>query len=103
MDGGCDFFKWYDGKMSNRVTNLLRQLCHSERNLLKDNLALRNNVMDLVSFYGNHNGCSSAAGIEVEGGRSVCGVEGEVALRKKMLTIKQKIEVIKKEKSMYKN
>ncbi|KAH1047903.1 hypothetical protein J1N35_038687 [Gossypium stocksii] len=29
---------------------------------------LRKNVMDLVTFDGNHNGGSSAAGIEVEGG-----------------------------------
>ncbi|KAH1108459.1 hypothetical protein J1N35_012227 [Gossypium stocksii] len=101
-DGSCDFFKWYDGKMCDRATELLHQLRDSERNLLKDNLALRKNVMDLVAFNGNHNGGSSVVGIEVEGGRSICGVEGEVALRKKMLTMKQKIKVNKKEKLMYK-
>ncbi|PPD71825.1 hypothetical protein GOBAR_DD31282 [Gossypium barbadense] len=67
-DGGFDFFKWYDGKMCDRATDLLRQLCDSERNLLKDNLALRKNIMDLVAFDGNHNGCSSTVDIEVEGG-----------------------------------
>ncbi|KAK5775561.1 hypothetical protein PVK06_043462 [Gossypium arboreum] len=51
-DGGCDFFKWYDGKMCDRATELLRQLRDSERNLLKDNLALRKNAMDLVTFDG---------------------------------------------------
>ncbi|PPS09154.1 hypothetical protein GOBAR_AA11487 [Gossypium barbadense] len=101
-DGGCDFFKWYDGKMCDHATELLRQLRDSEQNLLKDNLALRKNAMDLVAFDGKHNGGSSVVDIEVEGGRSICGVEGEVALRKKMLTMKQKIKVIKKEKSMYK-
>ncbi|TYH31302.1 hypothetical protein ES288_A01G163000v1 [Gossypium darwinii] len=29
-DGGCDFFKWYDGKMCDCVTELLRQLRDSE-------------------------------------------------------------------------
>ncbi|KAH1031901.1 hypothetical protein J1N35_044075 [Gossypium stocksii] len=101
-DGGCDFFKWYNGKICSHATELLRQLRDSERNLLKDNLALRKNTMDLVAFDGNHNGVSSAVGIEVEGGRSICGVEREVAVRKKMLTMKQKIKVIKKEKSIYK-
>ncbi|PPS19545.1 hypothetical protein GOBAR_AA01026 [Gossypium barbadense] len=101
-DGGCDFFKWYDSKKCDCATELLRQLRDSERNLLKDNLAHRKNVMDLFAFDGNHNGGSSVVDIEVEGGRSICGVEGEVALRKKMLTMKQKIKVIKKEKSMYK-
>ncbi|KAK5846707.1 hypothetical protein PVK06_003004 [Gossypium arboreum] len=101
-DSGCDFFKWYDGKMCDHATELLRQLRDSERNLLKDNLAFRKNAMDLVAFDGNHNGGSSAVDVEVEGGRSICGVEGEVALRKKMLTMKQKIKVIKKEKSLYK-
>ncbi|TYI39424.1 hypothetical protein ES332_A02G097500v1 [Gossypium tomentosum] len=101
-DGGCDFFKWYDGKKCDREIELLRQLRDSERNLLKDNLALRKNAMDLVAFDGNHNGGSSAVDIEVEEGRPICGVEEEVALRKKMLTMKQKIKVIKKEKSMYK-
>ncbi|PPR80419.1 hypothetical protein GOBAR_AA40294 [Gossypium barbadense] len=86
---GCSDFR-YDGKMCDRATELLRQLPDSERNLLKDNLALRKNAMDLVAFDGNHNGGSSAVDIEVEGGRSICGVEGEVALRKKMLTMKQK-------------
>ncbi|KAK5819242.1 hypothetical protein PVK06_024217 [Gossypium arboreum] len=66
-----------------------------EQNLLKDNLALRKNVMDLVAFDGNQNSGSSAIDIEVEGGRLFCGVEGEV---EKMLTMKQKIKVIKKEK-----
>ncbi|KAH1074261.1 hypothetical protein J1N35_026589 [Gossypium stocksii] len=98
----CDFFKWYGGKMCDRATELLRQLRDSERNLLKENLALRKNAMDLIAFDGNHNGGSSVVGIEVEGGRSICGVEEEVALRKKMLTMKQKIKVMKKEKSMYK-
>ncbi|KAH1089494.1 hypothetical protein J1N35_016751 [Gossypium stocksii] len=92
---------WYDGKMCDRATELLRQLCDSERNHLKDNLALRKNAMVLVAFDGNHNSGSSDVDIEVEGGRSICGVEGEVALRKKILTMKQKIKVIKKEKSMY--
>ena len=69
---------------------------------MKDNLALRKNVMNLVAFDGNHNGGSSVVGIEVEGSRSICGVEGKVALRNKMLTMRQKIKVIKKEKSMYK-
>ncbi|PPD94399.1 hypothetical protein GOBAR_DD08585 [Gossypium barbadense] len=87
---GCDFSKWYNGKMCDYATELLHQLRDSERNLLKDNLALRKNVIDLVAIDGNHNGGSSAVDIEVEGGRSVCGVEGEVALRKKMLTVKQK-------------
>ncbi|KAH1073434.1 hypothetical protein J1N35_025762 [Gossypium stocksii] len=91
-DGGCDFFKWYDRKMCDRATKLLRQLHDNEPNLLKDNLALRKNVMDFVAFDGNHNGGSNAVDIEVEGGKSVCGVEGEVALRKKMLTMKQKIK-----------
>ncbi|KAK5792877.1 hypothetical protein PVK06_034003 [Gossypium arboreum] len=36
QDGGCDFFKWYNGKMCDRATELLRQLCDSERNLLKE-------------------------------------------------------------------
>ncbi|TYH59003.1 hypothetical protein ES332_D08G194100v1 [Gossypium tomentosum] len=54
-DDGCDLFKWYDGKMCDRATELLRQLRDSERNLLKDNLALRKNAMDLVNFDGNHN------------------------------------------------
>ncbi|KAH1120539.1 hypothetical protein J1N35_003699, partial [Gossypium stocksii] len=58
--------------------------------------------MDLIAFDGNHNSGSSVVGIEVKGGRSMCGVEEEVALRKKMLTMKQKIKVMKKEKSMYK-
>ncbi|PPD77665.1 hypothetical protein GOBAR_DD25402 [Gossypium barbadense] len=98
-DGGCDFFKWYNWKMCDRVIELLRQLHDSERNLLKDNLALRKNAMDLVAFDGNHNGGSSVVGIEVEGSRSICGVEGEVALRNKMLTMKQKIKVIKKKNS----
>ncbi|KAH1097738.1 hypothetical protein J1N35_014659 [Gossypium stocksii] len=101
-DGGCDFFKWYDGKMCDRATELLRQLRDSERNLWEENLALRKNAMDLIAFDGNHNGGSSVVGIEVEGGRSICGVEEEVALRKKMLTMKQKIKVMNKEKSMYK-
>ncbi|KAH1045769.1 hypothetical protein J1N35_036553 [Gossypium stocksii] len=101
-DNGYDFFKWYDGKMCARATELLHQLRDSERNLLKENLALRKNAMELIAFDGNHNGGSSAVGIEVEGGRIICGVEGEVALKKKMLTMKQKIKVIKKEKSMYK-
>ncbi|KAH1090039.1 hypothetical protein J1N35_017296 [Gossypium stocksii] len=100
-DGGCDFFKWYDGKMCDRATQLLRQLRDSERNLLKENLALRKNAMDLIAFDGNHNGGSSVVGIEVEGGRSICGVEEEVALRKKLLTMKQKIKVMKKEKLMW--
>ncbi|KAH1083169.1 hypothetical protein J1N35_022930 [Gossypium stocksii] len=99
-DRGCDFFKWYDTKTCDRATKLLCQLRDNERNLLKDNLALRKNVMDLVAFDGNHNGSSSTIDIEVEGGKSVCSVEGEVALRKKMLTMKQKIKVIKKEKSI---
>ncbi|PPD83133.1 hypothetical protein GOBAR_DD19932 [Gossypium barbadense] len=90
-DGGCDFFKWYD--MCDRATELLRQLCDGERNVLKDNLALRKNVMDLIAFDGNHNGGSSAIDIEVEGGRSICGVEGEVALKKQMLTMKQKLKL----------
>ncbi|KAH1045768.1 hypothetical protein J1N35_036552, partial [Gossypium stocksii] len=95
---GCSDFR-YDGKMCARVTELLRQLRDSEGNLLKENLALRKNAMDLIVFDGNHNGGNSAIGIEVEGARTICGVEGEVALRKKMLTMKQKIKVIKKEKS----
>ncbi|KAH1128633.1 hypothetical protein J1N35_000011 [Gossypium stocksii] len=99
-DGGCDFFKWYDGKMCDRMTELLRQLRDSEQNLWKENLALRKNAMDLIAFDGNHNGGSSVVGIKVEGGRSICGVEEEVALRKKMLTMKQKIKVMKKEKSI---
>lgn len=41
--------------MCDRATELLRQLRDSERNLLKDNLALRKNAMDLVNFDGNHN------------------------------------------------
>ncbi|KAH1083062.1 hypothetical protein J1N35_022823 [Gossypium stocksii] len=67
----------------------------------QDNLELRKSAMDLVAFDGNHNGDSNAVDIEVERGRSICGVEGEVALRKKMLTMKQKIKVIKKKKLMY--
>ncbi|KAK5792966.1 hypothetical protein PVK06_034099 [Gossypium arboreum] len=67
-DGGCDFFKCYDGKMCDRATELLRQLRDSERNLLKVNLALRKKVMDLVTFDGNHNGGSIVDDIEVEGG-----------------------------------
>ncbi|KAH1082169.1 hypothetical protein J1N35_021930 [Gossypium stocksii] len=101
-DGGCDFFKWYDGKMYDHATELLHRLRDSERNLLKENLALRKYAMDLIAFDGNHNGGSSVVDIEVEEGRSICGVEEEVALRKKMLTMKQKIKVMKKEKSMYK-
>ncbi|KAH1038272.1 hypothetical protein J1N35_040015 [Gossypium stocksii] len=68
QDGGCDFFKWYDGKMCNRATELLRQSRDSERNLLKENSTLRKNVMDLIAFEGNHNGDSSAVGIKVKGG-----------------------------------
>ncbi|KAH1129898.1 hypothetical protein J1N35_001276 [Gossypium stocksii] len=94
-DGDCDFYNWYVGKMCDHATELLRQLHVNERNLLKDNLALRKNVMDWVAFDSNH----SAIDIEVERGRLVCGVEGKVV---KMLTVKQKIKVIKKEKSMYK-
>ncbi|KAH1047605.1 hypothetical protein J1N35_038389 [Gossypium stocksii] len=30
QDGGCDFFKWYDGKMCDRAIELLRQLRDSE-------------------------------------------------------------------------
>ncbi|KAH1082348.1 hypothetical protein J1N35_022109 [Gossypium stocksii] len=30
QDGGCDFFKWYDEKMCDRATELLRQLRNSE-------------------------------------------------------------------------
>ncbi|KAK5785935.1 hypothetical protein PVK06_040557 [Gossypium arboreum] len=67
-DEGCDFFKWYDGKMCDHATKLLRQLHDSERNLSKDNLALRKNVIDLVAFDGNHNSGSSTVDIEVEGG-----------------------------------
>ncbi|KAK5845763.1 hypothetical protein PVK06_001982 [Gossypium arboreum] len=67
-DGGCDFLKWYNGKMCDHATELLHELRDSERNLLKDNLALRKNVMDLVAFDGNHNGGSSVVDIEVEGG-----------------------------------
>ncbi|KAH1081728.1 hypothetical protein J1N35_021489 [Gossypium stocksii] len=93
---GCSNFRWYDGKMCDRATELLRQLRDSERNLLKENLAHRKNAMDLIAFDGNHNGGSSVVGIKVEGGRSICGVEEEVALRKKMLTMKQKIRVMKK-------
>ncbi|KAH1031032.1 hypothetical protein J1N35_043206 [Gossypium stocksii] len=29
-DDGCDFFKWYDGKICDRATKLLHQLCDSE-------------------------------------------------------------------------
>ncbi|PPR85770.1 hypothetical protein GOBAR_AA34920 [Gossypium barbadense] len=90
--------------MCDCATELLRQLRDSERNLLKDNLALKKNVIDLVAFDGNHNGgsraVSRAVDIEVERDRSICGVEGEVALKKKMLTMKLKIKVIKKEKSI---
>ncbi|KAK5836557.1 hypothetical protein PVK06_012349 [Gossypium arboreum] len=76
--------------MCNCATKLLRQLRNNERNLLKDNLALRKNVIDLVAFDGNHNGGSSVVDIEIEGARSICGFEGKGALRKKMLTMKQK-------------
>ncbi|KAH1057293.1 hypothetical protein J1N35_035358 [Gossypium stocksii] len=54
--------------MCDRATKLLRQLRGSERNLLKENLALRKNAMDLITFNGNHNGGNSVVGIEVEGG-----------------------------------
>ncbi|KAH1031033.1 hypothetical protein J1N35_043207, partial [Gossypium stocksii] len=57
--------------------------------------------MDLAAFDCSHNGGSSAIDIEVEGGRLVCSVEGELALRNKMMTMKQKMSIIKKEKSMY--
>ncbi|KAK5803224.1 hypothetical protein PVK06_030867 [Gossypium arboreum] len=54
--------------MCDCATELLHQLRDSERNFLKDNLALRNNSMDLVAFDGNYKGSSSAVDIEVEGG-----------------------------------
>ncbi|KAK5794926.1 hypothetical protein PVK06_036179 [Gossypium arboreum] len=56
--------------------------------------------MDLVVFDGSHNGVSSTVDTEVEEGRPVCGVEGKLALRNKMMTMKQKMKVIKKEKSI---
>ncbi|KAH1130311.1 hypothetical protein J1N35_001689 [Gossypium stocksii] len=58
--------------------------------------------MNLVAFDGSHNGGSSGVETEVEECRLVYGVEGELALRNKMMTMKQKMKVIKKEKSMYK-
>ncbi|PPD98636.1 hypothetical protein GOBAR_DD04340 [Gossypium barbadense] len=68
LDGGCDFFKWYDGQMCDCTIELLRQLRDSKLNLLKDNLALRNKVMDLDAFDGSHNGGNSAVDTELEGG-----------------------------------
>ncbi|KAK5839922.1 hypothetical protein PVK06_008778 [Gossypium arboreum] len=63
QDGGCDFFKWYNGQMCDRATELLRQLCDCEQNLSKENSSLKKKVIDLVTFDGSQNGSSSITDI----------------------------------------
>ncbi|KAK5824762.1 hypothetical protein PVK06_019546 [Gossypium arboreum] len=67
---------------------------------IEENSTLIKKVMDLVAFDGSHNDGSSAIDTEVEGGRQVCGVEGDLVLRNKMMAMKEKMKVIKNEKSM---